>query len=50
MLQSAKAAGARIAFSSGGDTTIDEARFKRRLLAIKAAPLAWQDFWVPGKN
>ena len=50
VLQSAKAAGAKIAFSSGGDTKIDEARFKRRLQAIEAARLVWQDFWVPGKN
>lgn len=50
VLQSAKAAGARIAFSSGGDTSLDEARLKRRLQAIKAAQLVWQDFWVPGKN
>jgi hypothetical protein len=49
VLQSAKAAGARIAFSSGGERTIDEARFKRRLQAIKAAQLGWQEFWVPGK-
>jgi len=50
VLQSAKAAGAKIAFSSGGDMKIDEARVKRRLQAIKAAGLVWQDFWVPGKN
>jgi hypothetical protein len=50
VLQSATAAGATIAFSSGGVTSIDEARLKRRLEAIKAAQLGWQDFWVPGKN
>ena len=50
VLQCAKAAGARLAFSSGGDASIDEARLKRRLLAIKAAQLVWQDFWVPGKD
>jgi acetyl esterase/lipase len=49
-LQRVKAAGAKIAFSSGGATTLDPARLKRRLLAIKAAGLTWQDFWVPGKN
>ena len=49
-LQSAKAAGARIAFSSGGANGVDAARLKRRLLAIKAAGLTWRDLWVPGKN
>ena len=49
-LEKAKAAGAKIAFSSGGATSIDAARLKRRLLAIKAARLSWQDLWVPGKN
>jgi hypothetical protein len=39
----------KVAFSSGGATSVDEARLKARLLAIKAAGLAWQDFWVPGK-
>lgn len=49
-LRMAKAAGTKFAFSSGGDTQIDETRLKRRLEAIKAANLDWQDFWVPGKN
>jgi hypothetical protein len=49
-LVSAKSAGAKIAFSSGGDSKVDEARLKARLLAVKAAKLAWFDFWVPGKN
>jgi Domain of Unknown Function (DUF1080) len=49
-LQNAKAAGAKIAFSSGGTATIDPARLKRRLLAIKAAGLSWQDLWIPGKS
>ncbi len=49
-LVSAKSAGAKLAFSSGGDSKIDEARLKARLLAIKAAKLAWSDLWVPGKN
>ena len=50
LLKSAKAAGAKIAFSSGGTTQIDEARLKARLQAIKAAGLGWKDFWVPGKT
>lgn len=50
VLVAAKAMGARIAFTGGADSQIDEARLKRRLLAIKAAKLLWQDFWVPGKN
>ena len=49
-LVSAKSAGAKLAFSSGGESKVDEARLKARLLAIKAAKLAWSDFWVPGKN
>ncbi|MCF7765132.1 MAG: DUF1080 domain-containing protein [Verrucomicrobia bacterium] len=49
-LRASKAAGARIAFSSGGAFEIDEARLKRRLQAIQAADLKWQDFWVPGKD
>jgi hypothetical protein len=50
LLKSAKAAGAKIAFSSGGVTSIDEARLKARIQAIRAAGLGWKDFWVPGKN
>jgi hypothetical protein len=50
LLKSAKAAGAKVVFSSGGATSIDEARLKARLQAIKAAGLGWKDFWVPGKG
>jgi hypothetical protein len=49
-LQAIKATGAKIVFSSGGESRLDETRFKQRLQAIRAAKLAWQDFWVPGKN
>jgi hypothetical protein len=49
LLKSAKAAGAKVAFSSGAVTSIDAARLKARLVAIKAAGLGWKDFWVPGK-
>jgi len=49
LLKSAKVAGAKIAFSSGGATSVDEARLKARLRSIKAAELGWKDFWVPGK-
>jgi len=49
LLKAAKAAGAQVAFSSGGATSVDEARLKARLQAIKAAGLGWKDFWVPGK-
>ena len=49
LLKAAKAAGAKVAFSSGGATAVDEARLKARLRAIKVAGLGWKDFWVPGK-
>jgi hypothetical protein len=49
LLKAAKAAGTKVAFSSGGATSVDEARLKSRLQAIKAAGLDWKDFWVPGK-
>jgi hypothetical protein len=49
LLKAAKAAGAKVAFSSGGATSVDEAKFAARLTAIKDAGLVWQDFWVPGK-
>ncbi|EDY80669.1 conserved domain protein [Verrucomicrobiia bacterium DG1235] len=48
-LKAAKAAGAKIVFSSGGATDIDEARLKARLQAMQAADLGWSDLWVPGK-
>ncbi|HEU4780678.1 MAG TPA: DUF1080 domain-containing protein [Steroidobacteraceae bacterium] len=50
LLKSLKARGYRVAFSSGGATSFDEAQLKRRLVAIKEAGLGWKDFWVPGKN
>jgi hypothetical protein len=49
LLKAAKAAGAKVAFSSGGVTSLDAARLKARLQAIKAAGLGWKDFWMPGK-
>ena len=49
LLKAAKAAGIKVAFSSGGASSIDEAQIKRRLQAIKDAGLGWKDFWVPGK-
>jgi hypothetical protein len=49
LLKAAKAAGVKIAFSSGQATSVDEARFAARLKAIAEAGLVWQDFWVPGK-
>jgi hypothetical protein len=49
LLKAARAAGVKVAFSSGGGVGVDEARLKARLLAIKAAGLGWKDFWVPGK-
>lgn len=48
-LQAAKAAGAKIAFSSGGDTRLDPERLRKRLQAIRDAKLGWRDMWVPGK-
>jgi hypothetical protein len=50
VLKNLKAKGYRLAFSSGGATSFDEAQLKRRLQAIKDAGLGWKDFWVPGKN
>ncbi len=49
LLKAAKAAGVKIAFSSGSATSIDEGRLGARLIAIKDAGLGWKDFWVPGK-
>jgi len=48
-LKAAKAAGIKVAFSSGGVNEIDESRLKRRIETIRAAGLGWKDFWVPGK-
>jgi hypothetical protein len=48
LLKAAKAAGAKVAFSSGSTGMTDD-RLKARLLAIQKAGLGWQDFWVPGK-
>ncbi|HKU90278.1 MAG TPA: DUF1080 domain-containing protein [Steroidobacteraceae bacterium] len=50
LLRAAKKAGVKIAFSGGTAREVDEARFKARLQAIKAAGLGWKDFWVPGKS
>jgi hypothetical protein len=49
LLKSLKASGYRVAFSSGGANSFDEAHLKRRLQAITDAGLGWKDFWVPGK-
>ena len=49
LLKAARAAGVKVAFSSGGGVGVDEARLKARLQAINAAGLGWKDFWVPGK-
>lgn len=49
LLKAAKAAGVKIAFSSGSVTRVDEAKFAARLRAINEAGLGWKDFWVPGK-
>jgi hypothetical protein len=49
LLKSLKARGYRVAFSSGGASSFDEAQLKRRLQAIRDAGLGWKDFWVPGK-
>ena len=50
LLKAAKAAGAKVAFSAGGATSVDEAKLAARLTAIKDAGLGWKDFWVPGKT
>jgi hypothetical protein len=49
LLKAAKAAGVKIAFSSGRATSVDEAKLAARLQAIRDAELSWKDFWVPGK-
>jgi len=49
LLKAAKAAGVKVAFSSGGVFAVDEAKFAARLTAIKEAGLGWQDFWIPGR-
>jgi hypothetical protein len=49
LLKAAKAAGARVAFSSAGSGGMTDARLKARLQAIRDAGLEWKDFWVPGK-
>jgi hypothetical protein len=49
LLKAAKAAGVRVAFSSGAANSVDEVRLAVRLGAIKEAGLGWKDFWVPGK-
>jgi hypothetical protein len=49
-LTNAKAAGAKIAFTSGDTTSIDPARLKRRLQAIRATKLSWYDLWLPDNN
>lgn len=48
LMKAAKANGAKLAFSSGGATSLDPERLRKRLLTIRAAGLAWQDLWVPG--
>ncbi len=50
LLKAAKAAGAKVAFSTSGATGVDEAKLAARLTAIKDAGLGWKDFWVPGKT
>jgi len=49
LLKAAKAAGAKVAFNTGGSGGMTERRLKARLQAIKEAGLGWKDFWVPGK-
>jgi hypothetical protein len=48
-LKAARAAGVKVAFSSGGVDNIDGDRLRKRIQAIRAAGLGWKDFWVPGK-
>lgn len=48
-LKAAVRGGIKVAFSSGGATSLDEERIKARLLAIKKAELGWKDLWIPGK-
>lgn len=46
-LRAAKAAGMRIAFSSGGAPRLAPDRLKARLQAIVDAELSWRDLWAP---
>ncbi len=46
-LKAAKAAGLRIAFSSGGTPRLQPERIKARLQAILDAGLSWRDLWAP---
>ena len=48
LLKAAKAAGAKVVFSTAGAGGMTESRLKARLQAIKEAGLGWKDFWVPG--
>ena len=50
LLERLKAAGVAIAFSSGGDASMTEARLKRRLQAIRAAKLTWPDLFNPRRG
>jgi hypothetical protein len=50
LLEAARKAGVKVAFSAGNAHEVDEARLEARLQAIKAAGLGWKDFWVPGKT
>jgi hypothetical protein len=52
VLKAARTAGMKVAFSSTPlfIQELDEKALKRRLQAIRAAGLSWQDFWVPGKT
>jgi hypothetical protein len=49
LLKAARAAGAKVVFSTAGSGGITHSRLKARLQAIKDAGLGWKDFWVPGK-
>ncbi|MEO6004355.1 MAG: DUF1080 domain-containing protein [Opitutus sp.] len=49
LMKSAKANGAKLAFSSGGVTRLDPERLRKRLVAMRDAGLEWRDLWIPGK-
>lgn len=48
MMKFAKANGVKIAFSSGGVDSLDAARLKSRLRAMKKAGIGREDIWIPG--
>lgn len=49
LLKAAKVGGAKVIFTTAEGAPFSRDQLKKRLVAIKAAGLGWQDFYVPGK-